>query len=149
MRANAAFIITTDTAGALIGSFNTIAVGETYAPVNFIGLLPGTNPSQRIGTNILSGSDPKAIFSTPTDGTPNDPHAQCLVSTGCGSATGSYSNNPNGVDVFFEISNLDFDGTTFTGDFSFTTVVPIPAAAWLFGSALLTLAGIKRRKAAA
>jgi len=27
--------------------------------------------------------------------------------------------------------------------------VPIPAAAWLFGSALLTLAGIKRRKAAA
>ena len=28
------------------------------------------------------------------------------------------------------------------------SVVPIPAAAWLFGSALLTLAGIKRRKAA-
>jgi len=35
--------------------------------------------------------------------------------------------------------------------FSIETVseVPIPAAAWLFGSALLTLVGIKRRKSAA
>ncbi len=30
---------------------------------------------------------------------------------------------------------------------NFTAVVPVPAAAWLFGSALLGLAGVKRRKA--
>jgi len=34
----------------------------------------------------------------------------------------------------------------FAGGFWTVTAVPIPAAAWLFGSALLTLAGIKRRK---
>jgi hypothetical protein len=32
---------------------------------------------------------------------------------------------------------------------NFTAVVPVPAAAWLFGSALLGLAGVKRRKAQA
>jgi hypothetical protein len=35
----------------------------------------------------------------------------------------------------------DFQSVAFTA-----TVVPVPAAAWLFGSALLGLAGLKRRK---
>ena len=39
-------------------------------------------------------------------------------------------------------------GTAF-GEFTVVGEVPVPAAAWLFGSALLGLAGIKRRKLAA
>ena len=40
------------------------------------------------------------------------------------------------------------EGVTFTSESgSFLTAVPIPAAAWLFGSALLGLVAVKRRKA--
>jgi hypothetical protein len=42
------------------------------------------------------------------------------------------------------LNNNDFGQGTWSGT---TGVVPLPAAAWLFGSALLGLAGIKRRRA--
>ena len=45
-----------------------------------------------------------------------------------------------------------FDGTPYTEKFNITlngtaaTVIPVPAAVWLFGSGLLGLVGVARRK---
>ena len=41
---------------------------------------------------------------------------------------------------------LGFSGTFLVDDITLTSAVPVPAAAWLFGSGLLALAGISRRK---
>lgn len=52
---------------------------------------------------------------------------------------GSWANNPN----YSSSSNSNFGvWATYTG----VSQVPIPAAAWLFGSALVGLVGIKRKK---
>ncbi len=42
-------------------------------------------------------------------------------------------------------SSLDLSGNTL----DFTAAVPVPAAVWLFGSALITLVGVRRSKASA
>jgi len=42
-----------------------------------------------------------------------------------------------------------FASAPFSANFDFSTAVPIPAAAWLFGSGLLGLMGIARRKKSA
>jgi len=47
-----------------------------------------------------------------------------------------------------DFSGDDFDGTWDTVSVSSVSAVPVPAAAWLFGSGLLGLVGIARRKAA-
>lgn len=52
-------------------------------------------------------------------------------------ATGTYDSNLN------EITSAYFGGSSLTP----TSVVPVPAAAWLLGSGLLGLVGIARRKA--
>lgn len=42
---------------------------------------------------------------------------------------------------------LQYLGGAYTGSFeSYVTAVPVPAAVWLFGSALLGLVGIKRKQ---
>ncbi|MEN8205169.1 MAG: VPLPA-CTERM sorting domain-containing protein [Pseudomonadota bacterium] len=47
------------------------------------------------------------------------------------------------------LGNGGFNGTLTNADFdNITTVVPVPAAVWLFGSGLLGLVGVARRKAA-
>ena len=55
-------------------------------------------------------------------------------------------------DKDFDSSNFccDFDGDDFDGTWTSASVsaVPVPAAAWLFGSGLLGLTGMARRKAA-
>lgn len=51
-----------------------------------------------------------------------------------------------GIDVGGSLP-LGKTGNQFT-TYSFTGAVPVPAAAWLFGSALVGLAGVSRRKAA-
>lgn len=60
------------------------------------------------------------------------------------------SGNPAGEgNVFFSahVAGFDISGTT-SAFFGGSTPVPVPAAAWLFGSGLLGLVGIARRKAA-
>jgi hypothetical protein len=42
------------------------------------------------------------------------------------------------------VSDIFWDNISITADVS---AVPVPAAAWLFGSALLGLGAVKRRKA--
>jgi hypothetical protein len=50
---------------------------------------------------------------------------------------------------FFGFSIESANGTVTSTDIINTSVVPVPAAAWLFGSGLLALLGISRRKKAA
>jgi hypothetical protein len=59
------------------------------------------------------------------------------------SSTGS----AGGQGLIFQLGTASFDGTTlaFTGNAG-STAVPLPAAAWLFGSGLLGLLGIGRRR---
>jgi len=59
------------------------------------------------------------------------------------SSTGS----AGGQGLIFQLGTATFDGTTlaFTGNAG-STSVPLPAAAWLFGSGLLGLLGIGRRR---
>jgi len=47
---------------------------------------------------------------------------------------------------FFGISIESKNGTVISTDFVNTAVVPVPAAVWLFGSGLLGLVGIARRR---
>jgi hypothetical protein len=67
------------------------------------------------------------------------------------SKTWFFSNNPNGMPT--EITGIPCDGVGFRPcrqyitEYNYTpSPVPIPAAAWLFGSALVGLLGIARRK---
>jgi hypothetical protein len=150
LNANAAFFVTTDTSTELSGSFDASELSQTYNPVGFDGLLPGNEQSQRIQTIVLNDITDlgRAFFSTPLDGTPDDPDIRCDADVSCSSIFGSYDNNVLGQTVYFEITNLAFDGTTFTGDFSFNVqAVPVPAAVWLFASGLIGLIGLARRKA--
>ena len=55
------------------------------------------------------------------------------------------SGNPDGAWPGLQMIDGPFQG--FSANFSFTTV-PVPAAVWLFGSGLLGLVGVARRKAA-
>jgi len=64
----------------------------------------------------------------------------CLQTTGCsGSLTGPYEFVIDGSDMISETR----EGA---GIVTFATVVPVPAAVWLFGSGLIGLAGFARRK---
>ena len=72
-----------------------------------------------------------------------------MKGTSIGSTYGLYGLTGNGttsgVAIAFSLGSAVFNGTTlsFTGN---TAVTPLPAAAWLFGSGLLGLLGIGRRR---
>lgn len=159
-KANAAFIIATNTATELTGAFEAESFSETYRvrDTAFSGQLPGDLFTQSISYFVLASSadNPKrAGFSTTVDGIADDPGVVCFAGQACQSVFGSYNNNQTGDTVNFSITNLVFNpgsdpnaaDATFTGNFSFTvSEVPLPAAAWLFGSALLGLGALKRSK---
>lgn len=48
---------------------------------------------------------------------------------------------------YHQFDNIVFDNVMGTVDFSVQTIVPIPSAVWLFGSGIIGLIGIARRKA--
>jgi hypothetical protein len=54
----------------------------------------------------------------------------------------------SGDDIWINMSGLSLYDSNDSVTLSFTTsVVPLPAAVWLFGSGLLGLVGVARRKA--
>ena len=58
--------------------------------------------------------------------------------------------NEGGIDTFEFISDLALQNGSYVGSMAIieTSAVPVPAAAWLFGSGLLGLVGVARRKKA-
>jgi len=69
----------------------------------------------------------------------------CLETTGCNDAPDLSEHIGIGTEA---IQSVDYSG--YTGEnslvFATTTVVPVPAAVWLFGSGLIGLVGFARRK---
>jgi hypothetical protein len=59
---------------------------------------------------------------------------------------GEYGPNAMGKDLLD--FTLNWDGSNATLNYGTAAVVPVPAAAWLFGSAMLGMVGVARRKAA-
>ena len=111
------------------------------------GVASGTNVYEGFTTGSDSNVDPStgsiAITLTGLDLTvaSSDPTtttwAGQLVSVGnVGTQWGSFAGTP-----YTEVYNIEVTGPT-------PSVIPIPAAAWLFGSALLGLVGVARRKKA-
>ncbi len=149
-QARAAFIYVISTPPQLSGSFDANGFGSNLFVKDTAsnGLMPGDATTQLLQTIVIASED-RAFLLTPFDGSPDDPEVNCSGIIGsCGSLTGSYTNAPIGKTVDFAFPNLVFDGTRFTGDFSFTvSEVPLPAAAWLFGSALMGLVALGKARA--
>jgi hypothetical protein len=116
------------------GRFGAIdgPTGGVVGPWNFdsrTGLLEGftTGTSNDSGIGTINGVD-----CTGSSGS----YSCTLVSGGqVGPAWGTFNGNP-----FYEVWKINL---TRLGD---ATVIPVPAAVWLFGSGLLGLVGIARRK---
>lgn len=99
------------------------------------------------GDTLLSGSfttSSYSVFPGPTevfDATGPDTKSSALLG-----ALGIPSNTQFG---FFGFSIESAQGSVVSTDIINTSVIPVPAAIWLFGSGLLGLAGIARTKKAA
>jgi len=120
---------TVDAAG--VASGGTLSIGGT---VNSLGFLSGT---------LLTGT--LSAFGFPAAG--GDPLEFIFNVTG-GDAAGLFGSQAGVI-----LTGSGF--TSFTSDFSSrsglanaASIIPIPAAAWLFGSGLLGLVGMARRKKA-
>ncbi len=121
--------------------------GATYTEHDVVnGTLTGSSFLWTSGTSTRSAC------------TPNGPFGGAVCG---GSGSGTYllapDQNPIAFDLSygglttFTTSRLASDGGVITATYTLTNTtpaVPVPAAAWLFGSGLLGLAGIARRRAA-
>jgi len=150
--AQAAIIIETDTATDFNGtfSFQGNQPTQTATASNFVGLLP-------VSDGIFGLRDPDfgVVFGTDGLGIPDEPFIFTELGSSVLDLSGSFfnGNNGNGTLVFFLLSDIvneaGSDGT-FSGNFAFSTTavnpVPLPAAAWLFISAMGGLFGVKKLK---
>ena len=140
--------------GTFTGSFNTGAT-STFGIANRFGAIDGPTggvigpwniePAQSafvgFSTNGAELNDPGTGQITGTDCTGAAGSYSCvMVSYGAvGSAWGTFTGNP-----YYEVWNL---GLTRIGDAAGSPPeVPLPAAVWLFGSGLLGMVGVARRK---
>lgn len=55
---------------------------------------------------------------------------------------------PSGAGMDLLDFTLNWDGSNATLTYGTASTIPVPAAAWLFGSAMLGMVGVARRKAA-
>jgi len=100
----------------------TIYVGtETFTASNDVGFGSGNGPSMTLSSNLLTDFNFYALAGN--------------------------SGAPADFSSFFDtFDDLDAMSGTWAGTL---TVVPVPAAVWLFGSGLLGLAGVARRRKSA
>jgi hypothetical protein len=141
-------------------SSNDFAVANATESNLYDTVIPSTGLTQDItvinrATLDTFGGTNKGVIGT---GTGADPNLTFYgdIATGEGNAIGAtgvnlYGISTTGVDngfaYGFNLGTITFDGSTlsFAGN-SGTPTVPLPAAAWLFGSGLLGLLGIGRRR---
>ena len=108
-------------------TLNGTTVGGVYTPTSGSSHVDSCSPIS--GNNFCSFATNPATntFATLTG-------SFTVVNGGAGAITGTYT-TPGGTDTInYTISNVQ------------TPTVPVPAAAWLFGSGLLGLAGTARRR---
>lgn len=112
--------------GTLLAQSQTSSIGERYATTG----------------SFYSDVDPIIDYTTIADGTIIGIFTLLVTS---GSRT--FDTDNFSIDTFSDTGNFGFDGTV--TNVSVSTVVPIPAAVWLFGSGILGLIGVSRRKRSA
>jgi hypothetical protein len=112
------------------------------------------NPdSWRIFENKNANGFGKFEFQAQGDGSSRTELLTFTISGVVGDTIASYALGKDGGDGEFFVAHIagydDGSSGNTSGYFAGSTAVPIPAAAWLFGSGLLMLGGLKRRKAMA
>jgi hypothetical protein len=128
----------TVTGGATPASDSTQVSGVTY-PLGAGPMVTTTWNTTSIGTPVL-GTNPSGTLPLVTD----------TVVTTDGSAVTGVGGSPMptapfaGYNANFDILSMDI--TSCTPDVCPPAAVPVPAAVWLFGSGLVGLAGIARRR---
>jgi hypothetical protein len=97
------------------------------------------------GTPLVSGAPGTAIF---TGFGVDEKHQGLLDFFGITTSDFEFATTEISLSTCTDVSVGGFDCAVQNADLENTSVVPLPAAAWLFGSALLGLAGVARRKRA-
>ena len=168
MKANAILIKTTIALLALfisaVSSASTIYLAE-IDPNQSSGVIEGESPYQISGSlKVIVDGNSIQFENIDVVTTPLDVSNELLIPA-IGSYDGlnfEYSENPSSLPVLgnwyagtFDGNALFMQATTYNGtlyDFTINTLsisaVPIPSAVWLFGSGLLSLIGVARRKKA-
>jgi hypothetical protein len=153
---------TTD--GTMVGNITYLSTSTTSSPVVTAGEMANmvifdtdyfanVKPLIASGGSVVSGSQDSAYFDTTADtwsqGAPFDATKEGFGEVGFYEVVNNVSLSNNRA-----ISNPQ-DVTEFVGTWKFSSdgaleysAVPVPAAVWLLGSALLGLVGISRRRAA-
>jgi len=133
--------------GVLPASDNTVVGGNTF-PMGAAVMATTIHNTTDIGTVVL-GTNPSGTLPLVTDTVVDSTTGE----TGLGGSpmpTGPFA----GFNANFDIMSMHVDSCTETGDNPgpnptagcAVAAVPVPAAVWLFGSGLVGLAGIARRK---
>jgi len=129
--------------GALIGSFDTATIYSSNTRL-VIDLLAYSSFVLQANTDYLLvwNAQPGAPYlGEKRRGTPDQ-----MINDGiAGVFIGEVLASQNGGSSWFSSRQYGFDYASFNGTVS---AVPVPSAIWLFGSGLLGLIGISRRKAA-
>ena len=112
--------------------FSFFYTSSTAASVNVYDGLNGTG-------NILATL---ALASQGFDNCTGDPSGSFCNFTAVGVA---FAGNAKSIDFGGTANQTGFDNITFGTDTPVVSAVPVPAAAWLFGSALLGFAGFRRK----
>jgi hypothetical protein len=114
--------------------------------------LTGDIKALNLGTLDAFGGTSSGIIGTPQSSDVNlNFYTEGFISgIGIGSAAKLYGVTANGVTagqvLGYDLGSITFDGSTLSFTGNSTPTVPLPAAAWLFGSGLLGLLGIGRRR---
>lgn len=144
------------TAGnVLIATTGTAGTVTTVLSTSLLGGIPGDVSSDIQGLNLGTFDSSHGVTNA-YPGSTGTPNANLQLygngvaqATTLGSTVSFYGLTGNGTQkndaLAYLLGTFSFNGTTlsFSGE---TAAVPIPAAAWLFGSGLLGLLGISRRR---
>ena len=121
---------------------DTMSIGGTYS---FDWLVRSAVLGTATGGYLLNGTETQIDSVQDTSGYITDSRGTTTVVVAAGDVFGWYlRESPASRDRdwshLFEVSNLTFTAATAP------SAVPVPAAAWLFGSGLVGLAGLRRKK---